>query len=113
MRQSNFSGPLTLAPAVPAGGRVGGEQPRHNMSTNFSNYTVRIRKDPEFYGSTCTQEDADRITQNLSRLLRERFPGINIETGWEGRTSSSVTCPETDVAEQISDWIANNWTSAL
>ncbi len=30
-------------------------------ATDYSEYSVKISSDPSYYGSDCTQQDADRI----------------------------------------------------
>lgn len=75
---------------------------------DFSAYTVRVSRDPSYYGSTCTQVDAHRIAYDLSRLIESEFPGIAVETG-EGKT----TGPDAAVVWDIDQWISENWTAAL
>jgi hypothetical protein len=79
----------------------------------FYDYTVRISAEPSYYGSECSKEDADRIAENLSDLIRGEFPGIRIEPFIDGQGSSSTTGPDDVVVEQINQWIENNWTAAL
>ena len=80
---------------------------------NYSEYTVKNSTEPSFYGSDCTQEDANRIAATISELVHNEFPGINVEEWIDGAVSSKTTGPDQDVIDEINDWIANNWTIAL
>jgi hypothetical protein len=82
-------------------------------TTDYSEYTVKNSTETSFYGSDCTQEDADRIAKAISDLIRTEFPGINVEEWSDGNVSSKTTGPDESVIEEINDWIANNWTAAL
>jgi hypothetical protein len=79
-------------------------------ATNYSEYSVKISSDPSYYGSDCTQQDADRIAAILVDLIRSEFQGIHIV---ENALSSKTTGPDELVIEEINEWIANNWTAAL
>lgn len=82
--------------------------------SKYTEYTTRISNDPSYYGSICTQDDADRITKSLADMIQNKFPGISVEIQREARGgSSSTTGPDHDVEDQINDWISNNWTAAL
>lgn len=80
---------------------------------NFSEYTVSISREPSYYGSTCSQDDANRIAQALEGLIQEQFPGVQTVDHYDGRGSGRTTGPDDSVIETINDWIANNWTAAL
>jgi hypothetical protein len=87
---------------------------KQNMKQiNYSKYTVRISNDPSYYGSECTQDEADRITNNLDQLIQSEFPGIQTEEYEDGQGSSKTTGPDESVVEEINLWIENNWTAAL
>jgi hypothetical protein len=81
------------------------------MST-LNEYTVQISTDASYYGSDCTQADADRIASNIEKLVLTEFPGVTVikesEIGGRG-----VEGPDQETVDAISDWISNNWTSAL
>ena len=81
--------------------------------TNYSGYTVQISNEPSYYGSECTQDDADRITNNLDQMIQSEFPGIQTEEYEDGDGSSKTTGPDESVVEEINLWIENNWTAAL
>ncbi len=91
-----------------------GEAIRDLMSTtDYSEYTVKNSTEGSFYGSECTQGDANRIANAIGDLIRNEFPGINVEEWQDGNVSSKTTGPEESVMDEINDWIANNWTAAL
>ena len=50
-----------------------------NVKNDYSEYTVKTSTEPSFYGSECTQADADCIAKNISDLIRSEFPGITVE----------------------------------
>lgn len=79
---------------------------------DFSEYTVRISNDPSYYGPDCSESDAERITGQISDLIRGEFPGIVVEI-FSGIGSSATTGPDSSVIEEIDTWIQDNWTSAL
>lgn len=81
------------------------------MST-YSEYTVRVSTDPSYYGSACDQADATRISDSIAKLVEGQFPGVTIikesEIGGRG-----VSGPDQDTVDEIAEWVASNWTSAL
>jgi hypothetical protein len=83
---------------------------------NYSDYSVKISNEPSYYGSTCTQQDADRICGALRTLIMGEFPGIQVDIYNESvinERSSSTFGSDQEVVEQINEWIENNWTAAL
>lgn len=80
---------------------------------DYSEYTVKISSEPSYYGSECTQQDADRIVESLGNLIRSEFPGIQTEKYVDGQGSGKTTGPDDSVIEEINQWIENNWTAAL
>ena len=78
-------------------------------TTDFSEYTVTITNEPSYYGTTCTQEQADRICNDLRRLVSDQFPGVVVN--WDGH--DGIRGPSVNVIDEIHDWIGNNWTAAL
>lgn len=80
---------------------------------NYSEYTVKISSEPSYYGSECTQQDADRIVESLGSLIRSEFPGIQTEKYVDGQGSSKTNGPDESLVEEINLWIENNWTAAL
>jgi hypothetical protein len=78
----------------------------------YTEYTVRISIDPSYYGTDCTQPDADRIADALSQMVSLEFPGITIirqnEIGGRG-----VNGPDSAIVDDIHQWIEASWTAAL
>jgi len=78
----------------------------------YNEYTVRISTDPSYYGSDCTQHDANRIADALAQMISLEFPGITIirenEIGGRG-----VNGPDSAIVDDIHWWIEANWTVAL
>ena len=75
---------------------------------NYSKYSVSISSDPSYYGSDCTQADADRIAASLTKMIEGEFPGISVTT-----SGSKTTGPDSEVIDEINVWIGDNWTKAL
>lgn len=75
---------------------------------NYSEYSTAISNEPSYYGTDCTQADADRIAASLTKMIESEFPGINVTT-----SGSKTTGPDSEVIDEINDWISNNWTAAL
>lgn len=83
-------------------------------ATDFSEYTAQIYSDASYYGSNCTQDDADRITSSLSAMIRNEFPGINVRIWTETIGGSAATLgPDQEICDEVDQWISKNWTSAL
>lgn len=75
---------------------------------NYSKYTTAISNEPSYYGTKCTQADADRIAATLTKMIEGEFPGINVTT-----SGSKTTGPDSEMIDEINGWISNNWTAAL
>ena len=79
----------------------------------FDGYKVSLSCDPAYYGSECTDADAERIFGKLSELIRSQFPGIQVARWDDTRRSSATTGPDEAVCDEIHQWISDNWTKAL
>jgi len=79
----------------------------------YSEYTVSITREPEYYGSECSDADADRIADDLEAMIESEFPGIACVTYRDGQGSAGVIGPDDDVCEEIREWIQDNWTKAI
>jgi len=77
-------------------------------SPDFSRYTVPISDGPSYYGSDCTQADADRIAASLTTLIEGQFPGVKVVT-----SGLRISGPDQEVIDEINNWISDNWTAAL
>ena len=80
------------------------------MSSNYSEYSVTVGTDPGYYGSQCSEEDGRRIAESIADLIRREFVGIQINMSDTGRP---VTGPDSQVVEEIREWVESNWTAAL
>lgn len=80
---------------------------------DYSEYTVHISNKAEYYGTSCTDEDAERIAEALGDLIEKQFPNIETSIWNEGYGSSSITGPNQDTINKINEWIAENWQAAL
>lgn len=80
---------------------------------DYSDYTVKVSDEPSYYGSECSQEDADEISHKLCEMIERQFPGIQTDFWSDGDGSSKTTGPDDDVLDEINEWISNNWTAAL
>lgn len=83
---------------------------------NYNQYAVKISNEPSYYGTECTQQDADRIVASMSDIIRDEFPGIGVEIYSEAicsERSSSTSGGQAETRDEIDQWIENNWTAAL
>jgi hypothetical protein len=80
---------------------------------DYSEYTVKVSDEPSYYGSECSQDDADAISEKLCEMIERQFPGIQTDLWSDGDGSSKTTGPDDDICEEINEWMSNNWTAAL
>jgi flavodoxin len=80
---------------------------------DYSEYTVFVSEEPSYYGSECTQDDADAISEKLCEMIQREFPGIQTDLWTDGDGSSKTTGPDDDTRDEINEWISSNWTAAL
>ena len=81
---------------------------------DYSKYTLTINSDRSSFGTNCTQVEADAAAGKLSAMARAEFPGINVRlSSTIGCDSTPVSGPDEMVCEMISDWVQENWVSAL
>ena len=80
---------------------------------DYSEYEVRVSDEPSYYGSECSQDDADAISEKLCEMIERQFPGIQTDLWSDGDGSSKTTGPDDDICEEINEWMSNNWTAAL
>jgi hypothetical protein len=78
----------------------------------YKDYTTYVSDDPSYYGDPCSKDDATRIADSIAAKIRTEFPGINV-VRYSGIGRADVQGPDERVCETISDWIRDNWTSAL
>jgi hypothetical protein len=76
---------------------------------------IQLPTEPSYWGSTATESDVSRICDNLESMIRAEF-GERAVLNFE-RTATpngqGVTCAHDDTAQNVWEWIANNWTAAL
>jgi hypothetical protein len=80
---------------------------------DYSEYTVCVSDEPSYYGSECSQDDADEISDKLCEMIQRQFPGIQTDIWSDGDGSSKTTGPDDNICDDIDEWISNNWTAAL
>ena len=61
-----------------------------------------------YYGSNCSDDDAETIATDLARMIEAEFPGITTT-----RDQSPVRGPDDETCHEINRWIQENWTAAL
>ena len=77
-------------------------------TTNYSGYSVGVTTEPMYYGSNCSDDDAETIATDLARMIEAEFPGITTT-----RDQSPVRGPDDETCHEINRWIQENWTAAL
>lgn len=82
---------------------------------NYSNYTIYIPLDPQYYGSVCTTNEAANIARALASLVADRFPGIDTQLTPANRPPAprAVSGPDPDTVQAIADWVSDNWWTCL
>ena len=84
--------------------------------TNQMNITIQIPTELSYWGSDITSEEIPMIADRMEALIQNEFGGrhdITFErTGTPSRRR--VHCPDApDIAEEIAEWIGDNWIQAL
>ena len=76
---------------------------------------VQLPTEVSYWGSTATESDVSRICDNLESMIRAEF-GARLDLTFE-RTQTprggGVHSAHEDSAQEVWNWIANNWTAAL
>ena len=76
---------------------------------------IQLPTEVSYWGSTATESDVSRICDNLESLIRAEF-GERLVLNFE-RTATplgdGVSSDHEDSAQEVWNWIANNWTTAL
>ena len=82
---------------------------------NKTEVFIQLPSDPSYWGSTATESDVSRICDNLESMIRAEF-GARLDLTFE-RTQTprggGVHSAHEDSAQEVWNWIANNWTAAL
>lgn len=79
----------------------------------YKDYVLPISTDCSYYGSNCTQDDADRIAARIGEIAAKQFPGIQIRNHALLGGSGKVSGPNDGVCEEIRQWVEENWQAAL
>ena len=83
------------------------------VDVDYSEYTVFVSEDASYYGSECTQEQAETIAMAICAQVEREFPNLVTELWSEGDGSCSTTGPNDDTCDEITRWMEANWTSVL
>jgi len=83
------------------------------VERDYSEYTVRVSTEASYYGSSCTDEDAEDIAIRICNQTEREFPNLVTELWSEGDGSCSTTGPNEDTCQEIDAWMQDNWIAAL
>jgi len=83
------------------------------VERDYSEYTIFVSKQASYYGSECTDEQAEDIAMRISSLAKRQFPNIVTEIHREGDGSCSTTGPNDDTCDEITQWMQENSTAVL
>ena len=76
---------------------------------------IQLPTETSYWGSDATQADVSRICDNLQSMIRAQF-GERLVLNFE-RTATplgdGISSDHEDSAQEVWNWIANNWTAAL
>jgi hypothetical protein len=82
---------------------------------NKTEIFIQLPTEVSYWGSTATESDVSRICDNLESMIRVEF-GARLDLTFE-RTQTprggGVHSAHEDSAQEVWNWIANNWTAAL
>jgi hypothetical protein len=83
------------------------------VDVDYSEYTIYISDEASYYGSECTDEQAEDIAMRISSLAKRQFPNLVTEIWSEGDGSCSTTGPNDDTCDEITQWMQENSTAVL
>jgi len=83
------------------------------VERDYSEYTIFVSKEASYYGSECTDEQAEDIAMRICAQAEREFPNLVTELWREGHGSCSMTGPNDDTCDDIIRWMQDNWTAAL
>jgi hypothetical protein len=82
---------------------------------NKTEVLIQLPTETSYWGSDATKADVSRICDNLESMIRAEFEA-RLELTFE-RTQTprggGVHSAHEDSAQEVWNWIANNWTAAL
>lgn len=82
---------------------------------NKTEVLIQLPTEVSYWGSEATESDVARICDNLESLIRAEF-GARLNLTFELTVSprlGGVHSMHEDSAQDVWNWIANNWTAAL
>jgi hypothetical protein len=83
------------------------------VDVDYSEYTIYISDEASYYGSECTDEQAQDIAMRISSLAKRQFPNLVTEIWSEGDGSCSTTGPNDDTCDELTQWMQENSTAVL
>jgi hypothetical protein len=83
------------------------------VERDYSEYTIYVSDEASYYGSECTDEQAEDIAMRISSLAKRQFPNLVTEIWSEGNGSCSTTGPNDDTCDEITQWMQENSTAVL
>lgn len=83
------------------------------VDVDYSEYTIYISDEASYYGSECTDEQAEDIAMRISSLAKREFPNLVTAIHREGDGSCSTTGPNDDTCDEITQWMQENSTAVL
>ena len=83
------------------------------VERDYSEYTIFVSQEASYYGSECTDEQAEDIAMRISSLAKRQFPNLVTEIWSEGDGSCSTTGPNDDTCDEITQWMQENSTAVL
>jgi hypothetical protein len=83
------------------------------VDVDYSEYTIYVSQEASYYGSECTDEQAEDIAMRISSLAKRQFPNLVTEIWSEGDGSCSTTGPNDDTCDEITQWMQENSTAVL
>ena len=82
---------------------------------NKTEVLIQLPTEVSYWGSTATESNVSRICDNLESLIRAEV-GERLVLNFE-RTATplgdGISSDHEDSAQEVWNWIANNWTTAL
>ena len=83
------------------------------VERDYSEYTIFVSKAASYYGSECTDEQAEYIARRICGMAQREFPNLVAVLWSEGHGSCSMTGPNDDTCDEIISWMQDKWTAAL
>lgn len=96
---------------------TGGAPADRLIQTNMNKQeiTITLPTEPSYWGSAATSADVDRIIDTLESMIQTEF-GERFDLSFQRMPlvlSSGVHCIQDDCAQEVWEWIGDNWTDAL